>query len=257
MGDLYDSIDQARIPADAPAVMGYIDGPKSQWSAEDWAARAGVPTVRATVLANPAGEVFDCEPGNASPDDVAEAMAVREGQGEWSLGYTNEAGLGALTNAIEAKSLRWKGAELWPEPGVYLFAADPTGAEHTDVKWAPVAPLAVQWQWEPDEGWDRSVTVGAFPAAEAAPVPVEPPAPSPKESTTVEMFWFTVGDVQYVTDYMTYRQVVSDEDEATLTNDAHLANSGVRTSFEGFGDPANETTARLSGKPWPVSAPTG
>lgn len=141
MGTMIDSTDPAHIPADLDRKA----------------------ALRTTVLADPAGECFDLEDGNAPAAEVAAAVAVRVHQGRWAVIYADEAYTAQAVAALAAKELRFAQAEAFPAAGVYLGAADWTGTEHLQPSWAPVHPVFCQWENGPDV--DTSVTADNFPAA--------------------------------------------------------------------------------------------
>jgi peptidoglycan hydrolase-like protein with peptidoglycan-binding domain len=143
MGQMFDAVDPANIPATAD----------------------GRPALRITVLANPAGQAFDVEDGNAVAAEVAAAMAVRESEGRWSVAYVNESTISPMEAAMGPKGLRWTEGASWPAPGVYLWAADPSGNIVAGRWHVPVAPLAIQDAQ--GAGYDVSTTVTNFPAAAA------------------------------------------------------------------------------------------
>lgn len=181
MGTMWDSVHPENLPAEA----------------------AAGPALRITVLADPEGECFDLERGNAPANRVADALAVRTDKGLWSVLYTNGNGMAESESAMAAKGLRLTDAARWPAPGVYLWAADPTGEPHLRPAWATVAPLACQHTW--DQSFDVSETADNFPCTAAgyvdgpesqwpadawakfrpvgdtppAPTPPAPPAPTP------------------------------------------------------------------------------
>lgn len=180
MAQMFDSVRQADIPASAELIAAYMDGRVSAWSEEDFKARENAHVIRGSVLANAEADWFDSENGNANVDEVAEACAVRIGNGKPAVCYSNRANLAGLENALAAKELRFTSATEWPKLGVYLFAADWNNEAHTEVEWAPVQPVAVQYATS--GGYDTSETFGAFPSL-SAPGPVEsapaaPPAPA-------------------------------------------------------------------------------
>lgn len=79
---MIDAVTATDIPRGADLVAGYIDGPRSQWGADDWARFPGVTLVR--IATNPAtndGIVLDVEPGDASVDDVPAWLALRRAAG--------------------------------------------------------------------------------------------------------------------------------------------------------------------------------
>lgn len=186
MGNMADAVNPANIPAEFH----------------------GGPALRITCLADPAGECFDSETGNAPVDQVATGMAVRHGQAKFSVGYTNEDNFKALSEAMTTKGLSWLGAEHWPAPGVYLWAAAPGTPAGERPAWCPVEPVAVQDR--PQGDYDLSTTTANFPATAAgyidgkisvwpaaawadytelgatpAPAPEPAPAPAPPQEATV------------------------------------------------------------------------
>ena len=140
MGTMVDSTNPANIPAEYH----------------------GKPAVRTTVLADPAGEVFDLESDNAPADQVAAAVAVKVHQGGWAVVYADEPFTAQAVQALAAKELRFANAEAFPAAGVYLGAADWTHTEHLQPEWAPVHPVFCQFT--NGNEYDTSVTADNFPA---------------------------------------------------------------------------------------------
>jgi hypothetical protein len=173
---IFDAWTPGNIPASAPASMLYLDGGGAASEAEQATAAARGPLLLNSVLANPAAQVQDYEPGNAPIDRVATACVLRLGQGLWTTVYCDGADIGTVVAGLAAKSLHLAPASSWPAPGVYLHAADPTGTDHIEVGWAPVQPVAVQWLWLP--GYDVSSGYGTYPAVGG---PTPPPEPLPSE----------------------------------------------------------------------------
>src|SRR5215469_2369238 len=97
-----------------------------------------------TVLANPTGQAFDVESGNATGVRVAPAIRDRFTVGMWSVAYVNESLCDALSLDLADMGLSWTDPGRWPNPGVYLWAADPSG-NIAGGRWQPpVAPLLIQ-----------------------------------------------------------------------------------------------------------------
>lgn len=143
MGVMFDAVNPANIPAAAD----------------------GGPALRITVGADLAGEAFDVEEGNTPAMHVAPAMAARLAKGWWSVGYVNESTFHELTAAMGPAGLSWADAEHFPQPGVYLWAADPDGNIAAG-RWAvPVKPVAVQSRYLGDH--DESDTADTFGATAA------------------------------------------------------------------------------------------
>ncbi len=177
--DFYDAVNPNLIPADVPAVMGYIDGAKSAWATGAWTRFAGKPQVTLSVLGDPRAMGFDYEPGNVGLSSVIAACRARMASGAWSFIYVDRSLMGRVAAAVKAAELPLLGAPLWPQPGVYLGITDPTGKSHLSIPDCPVQPLFVQWAY--DESYDVSTGYGDFPAALAAstaPPPSRPATPT-------------------------------------------------------------------------------
>ena len=143
MGVMYDAVEPANIPA----------------------SQDGGPALRISVLANPDGCAFDLEAGNAPATEVVAAIKKRLPAGLASVGYVNEDTFHELEAAMGPAGMTWMDAREWPTPGLYIWAADPSGniAKGT---WAlPVTPLAVQDNYAGP--YDTSRTVDNFPATAA------------------------------------------------------------------------------------------
>jgi hypothetical protein len=156
MGTMTDAVDPANIPAS-------LDG---------------TPALRISVLASRQGQAFDGEKGNAGPSAVADTIAVKMQDREWSVLYVNQDTEGAYVGALAAKGIRPVDFLAWPEPGVYLWCADPSGNIAAG-KWKPAAaPIAVQDRYPGPI--DQSTTFGTFPAQAAGyidgPISVWPEA---------------------------------------------------------------------------------
>lgn len=172
---VYDSTEPSAIPDTAPAVAGYIDG-RYAWSQADWDLFPKAYHLTITVFADAAAQAFDItDAGNANAYVAAGAMANRLADRQWSLAYSNRDGLPGVIQGLRAKGLHLTDAQYWPAPGVYLWAADPTTLSHTQVAWAPVQPLMVQYAWMGT--YDVSATVGGFPGLPPIPTPVPLPPP--------------------------------------------------------------------------------
>lgn len=100
--------------------------------------------LRISVLADPAGQCFDGERGDAGPGPVAAAIVSRFVHGYWSVLYVNEATERDYSDAVWAASVPLLGVESWPTRGCYLWCADPSG-NIASGGWRPhVAPVAIQ-----------------------------------------------------------------------------------------------------------------
>jgi hypothetical protein len=191
MGEMWDAVTWGNLAGKPGAKAGYRDGAKSQWPAEAWTKLAPGPFLNITVLADERWECFDSEAGNATPEKVATACANRLQSGLWSVIYTNFEGIGTQTRALSLKGVGWAGAETWPKPGIYLWAADPSGNITKGAWEPPVTPVAVQDQWLGTV--DHSTTHGTFPALPAVDGPPVPPTPSKLAAPAVGMACTSTG----------------------------------------------------------------
>lgn len=66
---MYDSVTAADIPADAPAVAGYVNG-AFRWTDSDWARFPHALKLRITISDGMEGDVLDVETGDATPDQA-------------------------------------------------------------------------------------------------------------------------------------------------------------------------------------------
>lgn len=173
--DMYDAVDWENIPKTAGAVMGYIDGPRSRWPAEAWVAWRHVPTATTSVLADPAALVMDVEQRNATLAQALNAAATRLGRGQPTVIYCERSTLPEVAPAVRLRHLPLLPASSWPWPGVYLHVADPGTPPHLDIPEAPVAPVAVQYEWAGT--YDISICAGDYPSLALAVTPAgEDPA---------------------------------------------------------------------------------
>lgn len=141
---MFDAVNPDNIPADAPAVAGYMDGAVSEWPANAWD-KWHVPMLRITVLANDNGQAFDNEQGDAPASEIASAVSAKIEREEWAVVYTSRDNYSTIVGTLASKGLRFADASQWPKPGVYLWAADWTNVAHLTVSWASITPVACQW----------------------------------------------------------------------------------------------------------------
>lgn len=188
MGDLYDAVTWSNLLPFSGPVMAYLDGRISAWPAEAYRQLGARVVLRVTVLANESAQVFDYEAGNAGAAEVATAVANRLQAKQWSVVYSNRDDLPGMTQALRTKSVNWSDASIWPRPGVYFHAADPTGHPHLSVPWAPVQPVAVQDRWM--GGYDISSTYGSYPyVLPPRKVPAVPRGATPEKIVAVSSAW--------------------------------------------------------------------
>lgn len=169
MGELLDGVTWQNLLPFAVPVMGYTDGGYA-WPPEAWQAFQNRGTVEISVTGDERRPVHDCEFGAESPGLAATAAANRVQSGEWVTLYSSQSNLPNVTAALRSKSLGWSDASYWPNPGVYLHIADPSGNISAG-RWSPpVTPVAVQDEWVGP--YDHSTTVGTYPL-----LPAPPPLP--------------------------------------------------------------------------------
>lgn len=77
---MYDSVTAADIPADAPAVAGYMDG-RYAWSLSDWQRFSNALHLVITVAGDTRGDVLDVETGDATPDQAVNWVRDVRGHG--------------------------------------------------------------------------------------------------------------------------------------------------------------------------------
>ena len=136
---VYDSTDPFDIPGDAPAVLGYDDGPESAWPAAGWERFAGVPQIHlSTDFDTDAGDGWDAEGGNVvGPTDPRirqkHQRLLDKGVGApW--GYCSKSWWGALIQQVAGLPVRWVVADWTGEPhllpgaDVVQYASPGTGS---------------------------------------------------------------------------------------------------------------------------------
>jgi hypothetical protein len=162
---------------------GYRDGADFAWPAQAFTELGSRVHLSITVAADERFEVFDSEQGDAGTEQVATAVANRLQDKKWSWAYSNGANLPGLLQALRRKSVSLVGREVWPKPGVYLWAAAPGTRPGTVPSWCPVSPVAVQDRWEgPFDVSTLYVDLNYTPpGVPAPPKPPVPPKPSLKE----------------------------------------------------------------------------
>lgn len=122
----------------------------------------GKPLILLSVLADPDGDGYDAETGNAAPAEVAATVAVKVHAGHWAVVYADEPYTAQMVNELGARELRFAHAEQFPAAGVYLGAADWTHGAHLQPTWTDVHPVFCQWTNGAEV--DTSETAPNFPA---------------------------------------------------------------------------------------------
>lgn len=172
---LYDSTTAADIPADAPAVAGYVDGAFANYH-ELLAAHPGKPVVGITVLGSflPGTRVADVESGDLTPVSGAAWCRQMLTVGKRPTLYYSRTLGAAVRDALVADGLNPADVDYWP--------ADWTGGPHL----LP-GSVATQYANPATSGghYDLSVATEAWLAGSIAPGPTPiPPGPGPGPTPT-------------------------------------------------------------------------
>lgn len=172
---LYDSTDVAAIPADAPAVAGYMDGAYANYP-ELVAAHPGKPVVGITVLGGflAGTRVADVENGDLTPVTGASWARQMLMVGRRPTLYYSASLGAAVRDALVAEGINaGRDVDYWP--------ADWTGVPHL-----MAGSVATQYANPDTSGghYDLSVATEAWLAGSISPGPVPPPAPGPGPQPT-------------------------------------------------------------------------
>lgn len=176
------------IPANAQLAAGYVNGPISQWTPQEWARfSAGTRLVRISVSpwVND-GHVLDVESGDALPAHAPGWAQTRRGSGLAApCVYCNLSTLPAVRGAFYNTKV--------PEPLYWL--ARPGAAELEALAGATV--IATQYQYS--GGYDLSVVADFWPGvdpdpAAGQPTPPADPAPAWQEELMGRLPTLTQGD---------------------------------------------------------------
>jgi hypothetical protein len=158
----YDAVNALLIPRSPPPalVIGYIDGPVSQWKPEWWSLfpRTGTNSV----FANIAADGCDLESGNASLTIVAGCMVTRYHQSKRSRLYYNP-------NVNKQTDVEAYLAQYLPRSAWDWWCCNQTGTPH-------LYPGSVMTQYLDAGGYDVSVVDDAYYAS------LYPPANLPPEA---------------------------------------------------------------------------
>ena len=159
MGTIYDAVDVAAIPADATAVLAYIDGGYMTW----YEVKARFPNAlvfSVTTNGRNRADICDCESGDATPEVAAAGVRA----GLYQTVYSDISEHGDLVSLLGSTPWSW-------------YAAHPTGTPHL----VP-GSVATQWAW-PGYGspgnYDISDTNGIWPFTTPGPHPAPTPTPIP------------------------------------------------------------------------------
>lgn len=166
MRTMYDGInaDAAGIARDFPnaqMVAGYLTG-QYAWTPAEWALfpRAVHVTIATTAAAN-AGDVLDCEPGDATPDQVHDWIVMRRRAGLYRPTIYASKSVAPAIRAATRELILGRDYDLWD--------ADWDGTTTPDY------PLAVAKQFRNATGYDQSAVFDDEWPHRHAPVIIPPP----------------------------------------------------------------------------------
>jgi hypothetical protein len=146
----YDSVNPGAIPANAPVVLGYVNG-RYRWSPADWARFATPYRKTISVLATEPADFLDVEQYDATPDQAPDWVRLAQRAGVALPGlYCSRLGTWPATQvACRGLAVAW-------------WVADYTGSPH-------LVPGSVQTQWEDAGPYDLSVVDSTWLASGGAP----------------------------------------------------------------------------------------
>ncbi len=102
---MYDSVNPNKIPSQAEAVAGYLDGPY-KWSSDGWARFKSA--VLMGICIDPKhdiGNILDVEPGDSTPEHAVDWVLNRRKAGIVPVLYTNKATLPFLQKAFRDRKV--------------------------------------------------------------------------------------------------------------------------------------------------------
>lgn len=215
---MWDATKAGNIPVTAEMVLGYDNGPISQWSAADWARFPYATKVHISVTpyAN-ISDGLDVESGDATPAHAPGWVKMRRAAGlAYPFVYCNMSTLPAVRAAFAVQNV--------PEP---LYGLARPGLPQLEV--VPGATV-VFTQYEYAGGYDLSVVADYWPGIDPVPAPTPQPAAHPvdpkiaREEETVKTWlvrrsdgaWFTVPEdlafKHHVVDPVTLKEVQGNPD---------------------------------------------
>jgi hypothetical protein len=110
---MYDSIDISRIPSDAVAVAGYVNG---SWPTFSSLASAFPRALKLSITVNADGKAdcIDVEPGDASVASAAGWLRAAAARGVWRpCAYTSASSMGGLLTAVASAGLELSDFRFW------------------------------------------------------------------------------------------------------------------------------------------------
>lgn len=159
----YDSIDATKIPKDAVGVMGYDNGPISQWHPGWWNLFPRAVRVHISVFASAnTGTVLDVEHGDATPAQSVDWVLMRRKAGVDPTVYMNMSTWPAVRAAFKARKVQ--------EPHYWV-------AQYDNVQEIPAGAIGKQYYNNDFLGYDLSVIAPYWPGVDTAPATVMPEWP--------------------------------------------------------------------------------
>jgi hypothetical protein len=177
---LYDSVNQANIPASAQIVGAYTDGAFANVAAaKQYHPNAFIVTITVFGSHNQGAMVVDCETGDVTPVAAAVWASAERQAGRYPTIYTSVSNISNVATQLQQHGLHFS-TDPNDAHGVYLWAAG-----YTNTPYLCNGSVATQWK---DAGpYDISDTNGVWPYHL---LPTNPPPPSP---TPVNMLTNCIG----------------------------------------------------------------
>lgn len=159
----YDGINALKLPKDAAGVMGYDNGPISQWRPEWWDLFPTSVKAHISVFSSAnTGTVLDVENGDATPAQSVDWVLMRRKAGVDPTVYMNMSTWPQVRGAFQGRKVQ--------EPH-YLVA------QYDNVQEIPAGAIGKQYYNNDFLGYDLSAIAPYWPGVDAAPVAVMPEWP--------------------------------------------------------------------------------
>lgn len=158
----YDSVNGTRIPRDAVGVLGYDNGPKSQWLSSWWNLfpKAVKGHISVTSTAN-TGNILDVERYDASPPESVDWVLMRRKAGVDPTVYMDASNWPEVRAAFRARKVQ--------EPHYWV-------AQYDNVQVIPPGAVAKQYYNNDALGYDMSVVASYWPGVDSFISPPSVPA---------------------------------------------------------------------------------
>lgn len=182
---MYDSITLDAIPADTPAVAGYVNGhwPTYNETVRRW---PGAKHLSIAVTANADAECLDVETGDATIGQAAAWVKRQQARGVWRpVVYTSLSNAAALLASLNASGISRSDIRLWTAhycvPRKEHLCSPSCGAG------MPTTADATQWDDRAQSrNLDQSITADGFWAPDQPPAPVVGPVTEDNDMHRIE-----------------------------------------------------------------------